>query len=108
MRALKRLLAKMTPASRLYFDTTNQTKTVDGGRASFLYKDEPTPFRCSGPHSPSKAEGVAGSYSMGRRIQHPDCSIQALQMLCGSLLLLYSGLCRGFPTTQSGHLRNLL
>jgi hypothetical protein len=43
--------------------------TVDGGRASFLTsKVEPAPFRCSGPHSPSKVEGVAGTIAMGRRL----------------------------------------
>ena len=43
--------------------------TVDGGRASSLIpQDEPTPFRCSGPHSPSKVEGVAGTIAMGRRL----------------------------------------
>ena len=31
-------------------------------------KDEPTPFRCPGPHSPSKVEGVAGTIAMGRRL----------------------------------------
>jgi len=70
-------LSKIFPASRLYFDTTNQTKTVDGGRASSkigvfqTLREEPTPFRCPGPHSPSKVEGVAGTYSMGRSLWLP-------------------------------------
>src|ERR1700729_3934107 len=32
-----------------------------------LSKDEPTPFRCPGPHSPSRVEGVAGTIAIGRR-----------------------------------------
>src|SRR5271154_4041809 len=32
-----------------------------------LSKDEPTPFRCPGPHSPSRVEGVADTIAIGRR-----------------------------------------
>jgi len=100
MRALKRLFAKMTPASRLYFDTTNQTKTVDGGRASFLDK------------SPARTSRLR--FAVPARIAHPrrrvsqarirwaaDCSIlqDALRF---SLLVLSS------PTARPEYSRNLL
>src|SRR5580693_3550291 len=37
-------------------------------RLSLNSQEEPTPFRCSGPHSPSKVEGVAGTIAKGRRL----------------------------------------
>ena len=41
-------------------------------RLSLTSQEEPTPFRCSGPHSPSKVEGVAGTIAMGRSLRHSD------------------------------------
>ncbi len=62
-------LTKIFPAVASVKRYNKPDITVDGGRASFLTsKDEPTPFRCSGPHSPSKGEGVAGTIAMGRRL----------------------------------------
>src|SRR6202000_465235 len=61
--------AKVFPAVASVKRYNKPDITVDGGRASFPdAKDEPTPFRCSGPHSPSKVEGVAGTIAMGRRL----------------------------------------
>ena len=96
MRALTRLWRRIFPASRLYFNATNQTKTVDGGRAfsrSGPFKplpEEPTPFRCPGPHSPSKVEGVAGTYSMGRRLQLPQVVQDALRFSFSCIQCSYS------------------
>jgi hypothetical protein len=62
-------LTKIFPAVASVKRYNKPDITVDGGRASFpISKDEPTPFRCSGPHSPSKGEGVAGTIAMGRRL----------------------------------------
>jgi len=62
-------LTKIFPAVASVKRYNKPDITVDGGRASFLIsKVEPTPFRCSGPHSPSKVEGVAGTIAMGRRL----------------------------------------
>jgi hypothetical protein len=35
--------------------------------------EEPAPFRCSGPHCPSKVEGVAGTIANGRRTPLSSC-----------------------------------
>src|SRR5580692_3506197 len=57
-------------------------------RLSPTCKDEPTPFRCPGPHSPSKVEGVAGTIAMGRSLQHPDqMNPQLITMSCGESLV---------------------
>ena len=58
MRTLERLYSRKTgeifPAVASVKRYNKPDITVDGGRASFpISKDEPTPFRCSGPHSPS-------------------------------------------------------
>jgi len=53
-------------------------------RLSLIPQDEPTPFRCSGPHSPSKVEGVAGTIAMGRSFRHSD---QWPGMSCGESLV---------------------
>ena len=121
MRTLKRLVRR-SPLLRVC-KTINQTKTVDGGRASFLKspEEEPTPFRCSGPHSPSRVEGVAGTIAIGRRLRHSESNSG---MPCGESLVSSvtqadtslpawaisppSLRVKPYLTAQSGYSRNLL
>jgi hypothetical protein len=55
-----------------------------------LPKDEPTPFRCPGPHSPSRVEGVAGTIAIGRRpttFRSMDQTKHRSGMSCGESLV---------------------
>jgi len=69
MRTLKRLLRR-SALLRVCKTITRRKQSTVAERISSFNKEEPTPFRCPGPHSPSRVEGVAGTIAIGRRLRH--------------------------------------
>lgn len=83
MRTLKRLVRRSSLLRACKTITRRKQSTV-AERISQIFQEEPTPFRCPGPHSPSRVEGVAGTIAIGRRLRHSESNSG---MSCGESLV---------------------